>query len=257
MKALIVASQRSGSTFLAKCLNSHSQIRCVYAELLLAFDWKDHLTLMWRAGDRLEQYLTEGAIPPKVRDAFRTRKPAWASWEELEGSELAPVMMTKIMYNQLLTSPSLDRYIMANTDIRVIHLRRDNLLKQHVSNVLNRQSAQHSRLSHTTQPVPPVAAHINARKAVLHMRVTRALQNWYVRRLSAHYSVELLYETMIEAGGLSDAASKAVFELLDVPPEPLGADLVKVNPDSLRDIVTNYDDLARALTGTEFEKYLE
>jgi hypothetical protein len=89
------------------------------------------------------------------------------------------------------------------------------------------------------------------------MRLVRALHNWYSRRLSRHPKVELVYETLIEANRLSDRASILICELLDLEPEPLGADLVKVNPDSLRDIVTNYDELVRALTGTEFEEFLE
>jgi hypothetical protein len=146
---------------------------------------------------------------------------------------------------------------MSNTDIRVIHLRRGNLLKQHVSNMLTRRSKELSRPPHAIEPVRAAAITIRPRVAIWHMRLVRALHNWYSRRLSRHPKIELEYEMLIEANRLSDGASTLISELLDLEPEPLGADLVKVNPDTLRDIVTNYDELVQALTGTEFEVFLE
>jgi hypothetical protein len=257
MRSIILASQRSGSTFLAKCLNNHSQARCPNAELLLPNDWADRLRFLRQAGKDLDRYFTQGLIPPKVLDAHRRNKPPWAPWEELDDQELAPVMVAKIMHNQMLGSPSLDHYVLSDTDIRVIHLRRGNLLKQHVSNMLTRRSKELSRPPHATGPVRAAAIRIRPRVAIWHMRVVRALHNWYSRRLSRHPKIELVYETLIEANRLSDRSSTLICELLHLEPEPLSAGLVKVNPDSLRDIVTNYAELAQALTGTEFEEFLE
>jgi hypothetical protein len=38
---------------------------------------------------------------------------------------------------------------------------------------------------------------------------------------------------------------------------PLTSRLIKQNPDSLREILENYDEIARTLRGTPFESYLE
>ena len=238
-------------------MNTHSQIRCAHAELFLRSSWSERLPLVWQAGGQLDQYFTQGLIPSVVLDAHRRNKPLWAPWEELDDREVAPVMMTKFMHNQMLGSPSLDRYILSNTDIHVIHLRRANLLKQHVSNILTRRSKELSRPPHATEPVRAAAIRIRPQVAIWHMRLVRALHNWYSRRLSRHPKIEVEYETLIEANRLSDRASTLICELLDLEPEPLGADLVKVNPDSLGEIVTNYDELVQALTGTEFEEFLE
>ncbi len=257
MRSIILASQRSGSTFLAKCLNSHSQARCPNAELVLPNDWVDRLRLLSQAGRDLDRYFTQGLIPPKVLDVHRRNEPPWAPWQELDDQELAPVMVAKVMHNQMLGSPSLDRYVLSNTDIRVIHLRRGNLLKQHVSNMLTRKSKELSRPPHATEPVRAAAIRIRPQVAIWHMRLVRALHTWYSRRLSRHPKIELVYETLIEDNHLADQALSLICELLDLEPEPLSTDLVKVNPDSLRDTVTNYDELARALAGTEFEGFLE
>jgi hypothetical protein len=242
---------------LAKCLDSHPQIRCPNVELFLPTDWADRLRFLWQGGGQLERYFTQGLIRSVVINAYRTSKPPWASGEELDDGEMAPVMMTKIMHNQMLGCPSLHHYVLSHTDIRVIHLRRANLLKQHVSNMLTRRSKELSRPPHATEPVRAAAIRIRPQVAIWHMRLVRAQHNWYSRRLSRHPRIEVVYETMIEANRLSDEASTLICDLLGLEPEPLGADLVKVNPDSLRDIVTNYDELVQALYGTELEEFLE
>ena len=38
---------------------------------------------------------------------------------------------------------------------------------------------------------------------------------------------------------------------------PLTSELVKVNPDSLEDIIENYAEIKKALVNTQFEKYLD
>lgn len=257
IRAVILASQRSGSTFLAKSLNAHSQVRCLYTELFQYQSWRESLALKWQAGQRLADFYEHGLVPSQRVNAWREHSSRWGCLEELDSQELAPVMSLKVMENQILSNPVLDRQIVRDTGIRVIHLRRRNLLKQHVSNMLNRQRKRHSRPVHSTRSLSPATVDINPRRAIWHMRWIRALHDWYARRLSQHPRVELLYETMIDASRLSDWALGLVCELLDLEPEPLGADLVKVNPDSLCDIVTNYDELVKALSGTEFEEFLE
>jgi hypothetical protein len=89
------------------------------------------------------------------------------------------------------------------------------------------------------------------------MWLARALYALYDRRLSQHPKIELVYETMIHGNSLSEEAAQAVCELVDVPQAPMSSNLVKMNPTRLSDIVSNYDELARALVGTEFEAYLD
>ena len=44
--------------------------------------------------------------------------------------------------------------------------------------------------------------------------------------------------------------------LLELEPTAMKSSLVKMDPDKLESIVENYDELARALRGTEFERFL-
>jgi hypothetical protein len=78
----------------------------------------------------------------------------------------------------------------------------------------------------------------------------------YERLLSNHKKIELVYEDMIDDRCLTDAAMHAICDLLELEPAPMCCDFVKVNPNKLELMVKNYQELASALAGTEFEKYL-
>ena len=73
MKAVILASQRSGSTFLAKALNAHSQIRCAHAELFLRGSLSERLPLVWQAGGQLEHPARVLHVLGDAHDGFDAR----------------------------------------------------------------------------------------------------------------------------------------------------------------------------------------
>jgi hypothetical protein len=74
---------------------------------------------------------------------------------------------------------------------------------------------------------------------------------------SQHPKIEMVYETMIEGQSLSYEATAAVSDLLELDPAPMRSNLVKMNPHNLELTVENYDELVRALRGTEFERFLD
>jgi hypothetical protein len=169
----------------------------------------------------------------------------------------APIRGVNIMHNQLLVTPRVERYIVRSKDIHIIHLSRDNLLKQHVSNMLNRRRISDRRPAHTTRAIPVAKIRIDPKQAIYRMRASRALYRWYDKRLSRHPKIEMVYERMVGENGLSRSATELVCKFLGIAVEPLVTDLVKLNPDDLRLIITNYDEVASALAGTEFEQYLD
>jgi hypothetical protein len=75
--------------------------------------------------------------------------------------------------------------------------------------------------------------------------------------LSRHRKIELVYERLFNGATLSNEAWTAVRGLLEIEPADATSDFVKMNPNDLRPMVENYDELADALAGTEFAKYLD
>lgn len=246
-KAVIITSQRTGSTFLVECLRSHPQVNCHHELLKKGYSKKQRGSSTF---DRLNvrfnpyRYFFRGAWnPAKMMDTFYSR-------------EKGPVTAFKAMYSQLI-DPRVRYYLRKHTEIRIIHLRRDNLLKQYVSNVLNKRRLRGERtFSNTKEPVPIIRTRISPARAMRSMRNNKKLFEHYEMLFSKHRKITLVYETMIEGQSLSETAAAAVCNLLKIDPAPMAGPFVKMNPDKLELIVENYNELVDALTGSEFEVFL-
>ena len=243
MKAIIITSQRSGSNFLRHCLQSHPQIMCD-GELMIGGPIKPpRIIEQWRMPTKIYRWLRAGAWNPvRILENFRNRNDA-------------PVVVFKAMYNQL-SSPKVHEYLREHTDIRIIHLRRGNLLKQSVSKTLMGKKRDGRWQPHSTSKVRTVATHVLPQAAIREMQFVQRQFDAYEHLLSNHKKIELVYEDMINGQCLTDAATHAICELLELEPAPMCCDFVKVNPNKLELMVENYQELASALAGTEFEKYL-
>ena len=80
----------------------------------------------------------------------------------------------------------------------------------------------------------------------------------YKKRFINEYKVSFLevsYESLVAD---FDAEINKVLKFLEIDNLlALSSEFVKVNPDSLEDIVENYGDVKQTLTNTEFEKFLD
>jgi LPS sulfotransferase NodH len=244
MKAVIITSQRSGSNFLRHCLNSHPVITCE-GELLIGGNIALPKIIEYRRTlAKIYRYVRSGAWNPvKILEEFYAR-------------EDSPVVSFKAMYNHL-TSKAVRQFFRRHMDIRIIHLRRDNLLKQYVSKMLLGKKREQSWQPHSKKSLPIVSTHISPSSAVECMQRTAEQFQFFEDFFSSHKKIVLVYELMIEGSGLSDHAAAEVSRLLNVEYKTLSCDYVKVNPNDLRLIIDNYDEVAAAVRGTEFERFLE
>lgn len=241
VRAVILTTQRTGSSFLVECLASHPQIECA-REILEGHP--DEPKPVYR-----------GPFRRVVKLAHIVGSGAWRPGHRMEAyfsGGRAKVRMFKVMYNQL-ARPFALRYLREHDEIRIIHLRRDNLLKLHVSTVLmpKRRELQ------ATAPVDPIWIRVDPEKAIASMRKARARYEEFERIFERHSRLAVAYEALIDVQSLRPETGRRICEFLGVPPHPMRSALVKVNPDSLRSLVTNYDELAAAVSRTEFADMLE
>ncbi|MEX2123284.1 MAG: sulfotransferase [Woeseia sp.] len=245
MKAIILTSQRSGSTFLHSCLDAHPQIKG-YGELLRGGNLQPRKPLLRnRKLTKAYCYIRARAWnPERIMDTYF-------------GRNEAPIVVFKAMYNHA-DNRRVRRYLAEHEEIRVIHLRRENLLKQYVSKVLMvKKRGERPWQPHTTYKIPVVSARISPRRAIDEMcRVRNSFMD-FERLLSRHKRIEVVYERLFNGPTLSNEAWAAVSELLEIEPANATTDYIKINPNDLRPMVENYDELAAALAGTEFAKYLD
>lgn len=246
MKAVILTSQRSGSTFLQGCLDAHPSIRC-YGELLVGGNLEVPMPL------RRRRLLTKAYRYLKIR--------AWNPVSIMDryyaGNE-APVVVFKAMYNHL-NIPRARKYLINHNEIRVIHLRRENLLKQYVSKLLLTAKREQGWMPHTDRAIAVVSVRVSPTRAIEAMRRVREAFLEYERLLdrAGHRRIELVYERLFNGATLSTEAWIKIGELLEIEPATTSSELIKMNPNELRPMVENYDELAAALAGTEFERYLD
>jgi LPS sulfotransferase NodH len=241
VRAIILATQRTGSTFLVECLQSHPEIECSGEILNGALDvpvptYRGPLNLVLK-GWRLAK--TGSWMPRRRLDAFYGR-----------GS--AKVRCFKIMYNHL-SRPFVLRYFLEFEDVRVMHLRRHNLLKVHVSTLL----MDKRREVHATAPKETVWIRVNPAKAIASMRKARALYEAIDKTFERHPRLQIGYESLFDGKYLQADTCRRICDFLGVQQHRMESQLVKLNPESLRDMVINYDELEVAISRTEFANMLD
>jgi len=163
----------------------------------------------------------------------------------------AKVRCFKAMYNQL-SRPFAMHYFDANPDIKVMHLRRHNLLKVHVSTLLMSKR----RFVQTRSPTDAVWLRVDPAQAIASMRAARSVQERFDKAFERHPRLQLAYESLFDGQFLQADSSRAICAFLGVPYSPMQSKLMKLNPESLRDMVTNYDELSAAISKTEFADML-
>jgi LPS sulfotransferase NodH len=243
-KAIILTTQRTGSTFLVACLHSHPEVYCLGE--MLAGGHLDIPALVYRSryATKAYRYLTSGAVfPTRMMDRYFAR-------------DDRPVMAFKAMYNQIGIPWTLG-YLREHTEIRVLHLRRHNLLKQYVSHKLIKVKRDDHWDPHTTEPVKPAPIAVNVQDALHYIRRLREEHDRHERMFARHALLPLVYESMIEGNSLAAGVARDICGFLGIAEQPMHSKLVKMNPERLHQMITNYEEVARTIGRTEFADLLD
>ncbi len=241
IRAILLTSQRTGSSFLIDCLYSHPDIEPC-GELLIG------------AAEKF-QPLTKGRLRPLAKFWRFARAGAWLPRRHMENffrSGQARVRLFKAMYNHI-SNPITLGYLRSHTEIRVLHLRRRNLLKMHVS----RKLMGSGKRVQSMKPLAGAQVRIDPAEALASMRRARRQYQRFEEVFSAHPRLQLVYEDLISQQTIDPKVSDAICDFLGIERVELTSKLVKLNPDPLSKIVTNYDELADAITVTEFGNLLD
>lgn len=252
-QAIILTTQRTGSTFLVTCLDSHPDVCCL-GELLAGsrlFRVPD-LVYKSRYGTKAYRFLRSGAWYP-TRMMRRFLDEARIGSMELG---MRPVMAFKVMYNQIRPPWTLD-FLRKRTEIRILHLRRNNLLKVYVSNMLLTVKRDDRWQPHATAPVAAVSMNISSAAAIDFVKHAVAEYDAHERIFRDHPRLALSYETMIDGQALRAEVARDVCRFLGIADHAMQSNLVKVNPERLQDMIANYDEFASAIRKTEFADMLD
>ena len=229
--AIIIAAIRSGGTFLSHCLSNHPQVFCDRGEPL-------HHDSVW------------------VNNLRPNRRHLLAAVTNQTGYH---VSMCKLTYAQAF-HPHIWPWLEKRQPL-VVWLRRENLIRQAVSVLINKQARRGGvkRAQHTFREARPVQVELapeqvlaKARELRSHDGQARARLARMSKMLAVTYAEVTGGEMATSAERLPEETAARLCAFLGVRPEVLGCDLQRVNPFPLRELLSNWPAVRAAVRKSEF-----
>ncbi len=237
---IILTTQRTGSTLLWRYLDKHPNISGHGEMFLNSHKGVDTFSTFRRKSlkNRLRYHICRKYLINDYMARF------FEKTNEIEACGF------KLMYNQLI--PELEAYIL-NTKPLIIHLVRNNALKI----VVSRETAKKRNLYHLQNEteIQDVTIRLEPKSLLNDLESIAAEVEDNRQKFSHLPYLELSYESFVkdmteEAENIFSFLAVNIVQGLPVP-------LKKINPDSISDLIENYDEVQEILMGTEFESMLD
>lgn len=139
---------------------------------------------------------------------------------------------------------------------RVITLRRENLLRHVLSNMTAQAANRYEERAGSTDRVR-IRPHVDPSDLMHWMGVRADVGAREVAALDGIERLELTYESDLAEPESWRATMQRVFAYLDLPAAEVATNLLRQNPGQLDELIANYDEVAAAITGTDYAQYLD
>lgn len=250
---VLLADRRSGTTLVIDCLNNLERVHCEKRAFGIEKkienpDENRHsgMFFLYRQetlGRKLRFYTGRRALIREFLEAEIFAGDAGGDIRDIRGFRL--IYPKAEQYGDILEC-------LRDSDTKVIHLVRENVLKTHISFL----TAPMHKMHHPRegQEIKTVKLHLDTDNLLAHLkyRMDRIEENR--RRIEGFPSLEVSYESFVEDRNAEAARIQPFLGIDDVV--PFTTDLVKINPDALDQVIDNYEEVRDLLTGTEYEKFL-
>jgi hypothetical protein len=249
---ILLNTHRSGTRLLLGSLGRYSQIKCYKNAFDLtiilerfAFDrpkslfyrfqttsFKRRLDYIFHQKQLINDFLTELYTPANGVKAIGLR----------------------LLYEQADKHPEILDWAVEN-EVAIIHLIRENPLK---AVVYTEASLKRGLLHSTSRAEPVLKLRLSPARFKMQLtRLTQQIEKYRATLVNARY-LEVSYE---ELASRQKDETQRVLDFLKINPDaPLtiepGERKLNLLPDSLEDILENYEEIKRALRGTAFERFL-
>jgi hypothetical protein len=241
------------------CLNSHPQIYCPRLPTLFS---KSNLSPLKGFKPRFLQVdnpispyykYRSGSLKKQIAHRFNKKKLVNNFLNQIYAiNQDADAVGFKVNYSQIKRHPEIASWIKQN-HLNILHLIRKNHLKRLVSHKI----ANIRNLRHSTQPVEPIKVHIDPKTLIDDFQRRQKRFAKFTNRFKDTFEVpflEVAYESLVAD---FNSEIQKVLKFLEIDTlQQLTSELVKVNSDSLEDIIENYSEVEQTLTNTEFENLL-
>lgn len=245
---ILLAARRSGTTLLLGSLESHPQVQCFKRVFRLKRPFR-YFFEFEQPGSLFFKYRS-ASIKRQVDYFFRRKHLLGVFLTDLYASVNGPkAVVVRIVYSQADKYPEALEWAIEN-DVGIIHLIRENSLKSIVSHFTSKKRGVY----HSASKVGPTTIHLSPSLLKRRLAIREERVEKYRAMLKNKRHIEVSYESFVAN---REVESRRLLDFLSVDPSiPLTTDLRKQNPNSLEDILENYEEVAWAFKGTIFEKYL-
>ncbi len=236
---MVLGTQRSGTTFIRHCLNSHPEVNC-YGELFTRnYKANDsyYTCRMSNIGNRIKHYTAREKMVSNFLDDLYKKEPNIITGFKLMYSEISKFPPRFPMIIEYLKS----------AEAKTIHIVRRNVLKT----LMSRETAKKRKQYHAKEKV--LAVKINLPVKTLNKELDKiSFENkFWQTAFSEDSYLRVDYEDFVEN---KDSESKRLLHFLGVKESvELLSKNVKLNSDSLEDLIENYNEVVKILSGTGYE----
>jgi LPS sulfotransferase NodH len=221
---IVLARSRTGSYLLLSFLNAHPNVRSD-REILHTLHGRDPIDIIARSFGREPRHVKAKGF--KVFYYHPNGESGTRVWDHLEAMD----------------------------GLHVIHLTRRNILRTLISQkIATRQGVWKTDRPLSTTTVENKQVSFTVEELTKGFERTREWEREGEHRFRAHPLLPVTYEDLrADPGG----TFRRVTDFLGVPPAEPHTDLVRQNPESVRELVANYDELAEAFRGTEWASFFD
>lgn len=239
---VIVGIARTGSTLLLDLLNGHSRIQA-FGELFRrpdAIGWDVHPYQDLQGGRVLGLYQSDPCRFLETR--------VWGRWPRGQGA-----VGFKIFYYHAREAPfaAVWDHLARQKDLRVIHIKRRNILAQYLSLQVAHRTNVWSTTQRSAQAPEPIR--LDPEECRKHFAWVRKLEDEADAHFANHPVLQVSYEAL-----LADRQGEMgrVQRFLGVPEEEVRSRTVRQRTVPLRAAIANHDELAAAFAGTGWADFL-
>lgn len=170
---------------------------------------------------------------------------------DLQGKKVAGF---KLKHDELVLPAyrTLRDEIAGDIDFRIIHLRRENLLRRYLSHYVANHIT-HVTLAVLNQSIPDVPqVRLNPQECERNFEMVRAREKQFADLFANHRNFFITYEE-VASGDAEQLA--ALQDFLGVPPRALTTTTKKLGKDDLREAIENFDELRDYFALTPFAEF--
>ncbi|MCC7128910.1 MAG: sulfotransferase [Anaerolineae bacterium] len=239
VKFILLGRSRTGSNFVRGLLNSHPQI-ITFGEVFVS-----NQEIKWGFDDYTSA--------PGAFELFQQDPPAFLQQmlfcDYPRG--IAAVGFKLFYYHARENELEVVwRHLQAQKDIRILHIKRRNMLRTHLSHARAVHTDQWANVSGEHEAEPPIALDFD--ECLKDFEQTSQWEVEYDQFFAAHPRYDVFYEELVND---FDRQVIQIQDFLEVKHAPLESDTYKQSHKPLSRSIVNYAELKEKFSGTQWEKF--